>query len=515
MKKYIIVLLIILIVEPAFTQNKIQFNNKVYSVSLSLKENSINNPFKKNNNLLKINSEEKWGKINLASSLPYNEFENWESQKHFGVAVGELALIEFIPWAMARWIRHWDDPSKNWAVVGFNSWWRKINNGWEYDGDAFLTNCFAHPYHGNLFYNVGRTNGYNFWESSAWSFVGSAIWEYFGEFYRPAFNDWVFTSVNGINLGEMTYRLSTMITDNTASGSKRFWSEVFGTILNPVRGFNRIISGEVGKTFPNAEWREPENFMIALSSGVRRLDKNGDKLVKEGVEEGVFGLDLVYGEPFKAENPFSYFRVSMGIASGLPHLNKLESSGYLMGLNLKNTKSVKHKIDVNLEYGYYNIFKQDEADSLKYNGILFGETSVNPCLLSSFKIWENSRLNTLIGVNGVLMGATPNDYYYDVEGRNYDFGPGIGMRLAVALQTGMWNYIKLSYGGLWLWTMSEPADSKHHIHNLSLDFLFPLNSYFAFGVGGNVYWRNSYYKYHEDVYKEHPSVRVFFTTVLL
>ena len=107
MRKYIIVLLIIVIVKPAFTQNKILFNNKVYSVSLSLKENSINNPFKKNNNLLNINPYEKWGKINLAHSLPYDEFENWESQKHFGVAVGELALVEFIPWVVARWIRPW------------------------------------------------------------------------------------------------------------------------------------------------------------------------------------------------------------------------------------------------------------------------------------------------------------------------------------------------------------------------------------------------------------------------
>jgi hypothetical protein len=510
MKKVVPVLVLsVLLSGTAFTQGikSLSFQNYSSGVSLSRLHS--------NYGVSGIQSYKIQPGINLSLNPDLGDYKSWESEKHFLAAAGELALLEFIPWAIARWVRDWEDPGKNWAVVGFNTWWRNINNGWEYDGDAFLTNFFAHPYHGNLFYNAGRTNGYDFWESSGWAIAGSALWEFFGETYRPAFNDWINTSVNGVNLGEITYRLSTMITDNTATGSERFWSEVFGTLLNPVRGFNRIISGEVSRSFPNPEWREPDDFLISFSSGFRRLDKNGDRIAKDGVEEGIFGMDLIYGNYFKAEDPFSYFRVSMGIASGLPHLNKLESTGYLMGKKLKNTESVKHKFEVDLEYGYYDIYKQDEADSLKFNGILFGATSVDPCLVSSFKVWENSSINTLIGVNGVLMGATPNDYYYDEEGRNYDFGPGVGTRMSVALQTGMWNYIKLSYRGLWIWTMSEPADSKHHIHNLSLDFLFPLNNYFAFGIGGSVYWRNSYYENFEDVYKEHPSVRVFFTTVLL
>jgi hypothetical protein len=458
---------------------------------------------------------QKWGNIKSPGDDPDLNYKTWESEKHFWIAVGELAIVEFIPWALARWIREWEDPSKNWAVVGSNTWWRNINNGWEYDGDNFVTNFFAHPYHGNLFFNTGRTNGYNFWESTAFAFTGSAVWEYFGETYRPAFNDWINTSLNGINLGEITYRLSTMVTDNSASGSERLWSEIFGTLINPVRGFNRLVSGEMSKSFPNPEWRKPEDFNLFLSSGMRRLDKNGSELVKDGVEEGIFGLDLNYGNPLKAVEPFSNFRITMVIASGLPRLNRLESSGYLAGITLKNSETVKHKFDINLEYSYNNIYKQDTADSTKYEGILLGATSVYPHILSYFKVWENSKIITEIGINGVLMGATPDDYYYDVEGRNYDFGPGVGMRLVAVLNSGIWNYIKLVYNGIWIWTMSEPAESTHHIHNLSLELQFPLNNYFAFGIGGNIYWRNSYYTNYEDVYKEHPAVKVFFTTALL
>ena len=58
----------------------------------------------------------------LQSSLPL-EFEPWESEKHFWVGVGEIAILEFLPWAMAKWVRNWDDPADNWANVSSESWW--------------------------------------------------------------------------------------------------------------------------------------------------------------------------------------------------------------------------------------------------------------------------------------------------------------------------------------------------------------------------------------------------------
>jgi hypothetical protein len=82
-----------------------------------------------------------------------------DATKHFWLAVGELAIVEFIPWAAAKWVRDWEHPEDNWANVTPETWWSNINNGWEYDGDAFLTNYFAHPYHGSLYFNTGRANG--------------------------------------------------------------------------------------------------------------------------------------------------------------------------------------------------------------------------------------------------------------------------------------------------------------------------------------------------------------------
>ena len=470
--------------------------------------------------------QQNWGKINLPTELLDDNFKPWESEKHFWVGVGEIAILEFIPWSLARWIRHWDDPSKNWAKVSSASWWRNISYGFEYDGDSFVTNNFAHPYHGNLFFNAGRTNGYSFWESTAWSLTGSAIWEFFGETYRPAFNDWIYTGVGGANLGEMTYRLSTMVTDNTASGSDRVWSEIFGTLINPVRGFNRLISGEMGQNFSNPEWRKPNNFLLTFDAGTRTMDKNGDQHFRDKELEGLFRMAIVYGNPFTPKKPFEYFGLNLAIASGLPHFTQMNSTGFLLGWQLEKEK---HRFDINLDFNYNNLIKEEisEGDT-SYKGFLFGSTQLFPHILSRFPIGEKTEIITQVGINTILMGATPDDYYVDVEGRVYDFGPGLGTRLYASFQDGIWSYINVMYYASWIWTQSQPDNSKHHIHFLNVEFQYPFTSYFCFGINAGIYWRNSYYGSYDgeisgeeyirsasEVHKNYPIIRVFFKTAIV
>src|SRR4030095_13389241 len=172
----------------------------------------------KNFNVLKTQQVDKFTVYDatLKSVFRQKEYKPWESKKRFGMAVLELGIVELIPWMFSKYVT-----KPGWANVGLQTWWSNVQSGFEYDGDNFLTNNFAHPYHGSLYFNSARTNGYNFWESMPFAFAGSLFWEYFGEFYRPSINDWINTSVSGINLGEMLYRVSNVVTDNTAHGNDR------------------------------------------------------------------------------------------------------------------------------------------------------------------------------------------------------------------------------------------------------------------------------------------------------
>ena len=200
-----------------FDQNSTKFNNHIF-LAISNASNSLGELDFNNRNGMSLAID--YNKLKFSQNLNtgQNSFDDdyvpHEATKHFWLGAAEIAILEFIPWAMAKWVRHWEDPADNWANVSKETWWRNLSHGWEYDGDNFTTNNFAHPYHGALFFNAGRSNGYDFWESSAWALTGSAIWEFFGETFRPAFNDWIYTGIGGVNLGEIIYRLSSMVTDN-------------------------------------------------------------------------------------------------------------------------------------------------------------------------------------------------------------------------------------------------------------------------------------------------------------
>ncbi len=435
------------------------------------------------------------------------DYETWESKRQFWIAAGELAMVQFIPFAMAKWGRTWDNPEDNWANVSSETWWRNISQGWEYDGDAFLTNYFAHPYHGNLYFNVGRTNGYNFWESSAWAATGSMLWEYFGETFRPAINDWVNTTLNGITLGEVLYRLSAMLTDNTATGSNRVMREIGGALLNPLRGFNRLISGETGRVFPNPEDRKPNDYLVTVNAGIRSLDKDGegDAFARERVEEGLFVFDMYYGNLFREniKKPFSTFQLSLALSSGSPSLTRLQAYGNLFGQYLMNRKNTQHLLVATLDYNYFN-----------NPGFIYGGTSVVPRLVSRFLIGENTRIITNAGIDLIAMGATPNDYFTDPEGRNYDFGPGFGINLSASIQNYIWDLVEIVYTSKWLYTQSEPSGSRHHIQLLMISGQLPIRKYFAIGMGVGSYWRNSYYDNFDDVTRINPVFRLFFKTAL-
>ena len=442
--------------------------------------------------------------------LPDTTYIPWEAKKRFWVAAGEVGILLFIPWALARWVRSWEDPADNWAKVTPDTWWRNLSMGWEYDGDNFLTNQFSHPYHGALFFNAARTNGYNFWESAPFALSGSMLWEYFGETFRPAFNDWIATGLTGINFGEALYRLSAMVTDNTARGSERVWSEIGGTLINPVRGFNRLISGETGRVFPNPPEHSPKYFASVFRFGVRSLDADGSVEAKDVINQGFISLDLLYGNPFDADlsTPFSSFRFGAAVTlfnwqrDSLQVLNRVQSKGHLWGFKLQDDRDTKHLLTLMMSYDYIN-----------NPAFEFGNTSLAAQWLAMFRYGEESAFIPEVQVHAILMGSTPNDYYVDPEGRNYDFGPGVATRVSGSLRASGWTVGSLNYVSGWIWTMSpvngEDFASHHHFHYLRLQGAYAFSSRWAIEASLGLYWRESYYPAPlDDIEAKNPVVHL-------
>jgi hypothetical protein len=90
------------------------------------------------------------------------------------------------------------------AKISFKSVAHNFDVGFVWDPDFFLTNFFAHPFNGSIYYNAARANGYNYYVSSVFAFGGSLTWELFMETEPPATMGIISTTISGIFLGEVT-----------------------------------------------------------------------------------------------------------------------------------------------------------------------------------------------------------------------------------------------------------------------------------------------------------------------
>ena len=191
--------------------------------------------------------------------------------------------------------------------------------------------------------------------------------------------------------------------------------------------------------------------------------------------------------------PFSSFRLSAAIGTRGSALTRLQGKGNLFGWDLKKNITIQHRFVSTLDYNYFS-----------NPGFIFGEASTVQQIISRFSIGERTNIVTNVGGEFIFMGATPNDYFVDPEGRDYDFGPGVGVNLSGSVRTGVWNIVRLLYTSKWIWTQSEPADSKHHVHLLFLNGGYPITDYIFVGAGVGVYWRNSAYNYPQEVIDKIP-----------
>src|SRR5206468_3540766 len=128
--------------------------------------------------------------------------------------------------------------------IGPSTWKYNIQKGWEWDDDRFGINFVGHPYTGSMYYNAARSQGYSYAQSVPFAIGGSLLWEYLGENTRPSYNDVINTPVNGAFLGEIFYRVSSNILDDRTRGTQRFFRELAAGLIDPARGFNRLLQGK-------------------------------------------------------------------------------------------------------------------------------------------------------------------------------------------------------------------------------------------------------------------------------
>ena len=73
-------------------------------------------------------------------------------------------------WTFNRYITHED-----FAYISLHTIKRNLKTYPVWDSDKLSTNLIGHPYHGSLYYNAARANGYSFWGSLPFTLGGSLM----------------------------------------------------------------------------------------------------------------------------------------------------------------------------------------------------------------------------------------------------------------------------------------------------------------------------------------------------
>jgi hypothetical protein len=360
-----------------------------------------------------------------------------------------LGAVTFT-WALDRYLLNAD-----YARTGIKTWKYNIENGWEWDNDRFGVNFIGHPYSGTLSYNAGRSNGYNYYQSFCFALGGSLMWEYFGENTRPSYNDIIYTPINGAFIGEILYRLSSNILDDRTRGTERVFREIAAGLIDPMRGFNRLIQGKSFRR-TNKEVYEKEPINISLYGGVRKIDDLPYGAFGPGTYSGMFNFQFDYGNPFelRKRKPFDFFkfRADLNFGVGRKYLDNILGYGILFGTNKQLRKLA-------LLIGGFQYYDYWDNNKFELGTIGFGAG-----IISKLPVSKTSNLYTSIHLALVPFGGNSTKFVIDTtQVRDYNFVGGLETKFETTFNLGKYATATLRYYFYWMRTYVG-ANGNNFIH---------------------------------------------------
>ncbi|MCE5174982.1 MAG: DUF3943 domain-containing protein [Bacteroidales bacterium] len=428
-------------------------------------------------------------------------------------AAGLIFTTNMSVWAFDRYITNGE-----YAHINLNTMKSNFKTGFVWDNDMFITNLFAHPYHGGLYFNAARSNGMNFWQSVPYTAGGSLMWEFFMENEHPAINDFLATTIGGASLGEMTYRLSDRIIDDRTFGFDRFKREALLTLISPARGLNRIINGDAWRhklSRGNSIQDTPLSIYTAI--GHRIIADNAKSSDKHDVSNMLcFDLGLNYGDPYNEENekPYDYFIFKVGgnLFSKQPFIGRVNGIGMLYSKDI-NLKNPRRQLAVGL-FQHFNYYESKaDINHVTLSPYKLSEAaSVGPGLLFKNRLIKHITFIASAYLSAILLGGSQTDHY-NVEDRDYNMGSGFSSKLNMELQFGSKAILSMNSEDyrIYSWIGYDP-NNPEDIHtsvqgdkgNASLstarlNFSYIINKHFLVEIEGSYYYRKSVYTYYPDV----------------
>lgn len=428
------------------------------------------------------------------------------SEPSLGLAVGVGSLGLLVPWVWNEHVK-----SKPFTLVSPRSWWRGVTNGFAWDDNDFDVNYHRHAYHGMLYFDAARANGYGFGRALLHTVVGSYLWECCTETHIASIPDMVTTVAGGAAYGEAMHRVSSRILDDFADGTERVLRETVAAVLNPPRGVTRLVTGRAWKTerrVPGARTGEGPD-RLRLVAGARRTDRSSEAgrhtLPYVGIEWA--GGDL-FGDD---DGPFSYHRLRVGLLPGdrytMGHVNV---RGSLWRGEPAERDGRITRLSTHLDVDFVNTW-----------AYRFAAHGVTGAWALALPLGERLGARVEAEASLVLMGSVDSEYapFAEIRGvrerlRRYDFGVGPGGRIAVSLTRDGDDWMGGSYRMVYLETLngSNVAGSRsfHLVHILAASARHEVVRGWGVGVDFDLFVQDSRYGFvgFEDEFRRRSEARL-------
>ncbi len=431
----------------------------------------------------------------LALAPPDASRDAWGVPRSWGWATAEMFAINFGASMFNEYVR-----DANFNQISPRSFWANLEEGFTFDDNKFKTNQLIHPFNGATYFNSARANGIGFWGSSVMAVAGAFVWECCGETHPMSFNDMISTGIGGIARGEVAFRVSSLILDNAKRGKGRFGREAGAFLLNPIRGFNRILSGDASEVKGNPshpyDWRP--TLQLHIRAGARVIGE-GESISENTNSYGFLEAALSYGDAWDPDNRKPYDRFDVTSQSNFGDTTRVGRL-LLRGDLFSKLLTPSHSLALQQDFDY--------IDNEAYE---YGGQSLGPALLSRFELKPTLELDARAQVYFIFLGAVNSglSFLADVANqeriREYDYGPGAGASLELfllrkhrPLLVGRYRYshIDVSNGSIYNNDTSDIGlDSTHSIQQLQLKLEVPISKSLSAGADGSVFFRRSHYDF--------------------
>ena len=337
----------------------------------------------------------------VAAAAPPPEFG---TDKSYTIPAAEILGFDFL---LNRYNRRFSGSSD--YDVTMSSIRHNLRNRWAADNDPYQINQFAHPYQGSMYHGFARSAGLSYWESAGYTFAGSVAWEIAGEKTPPAINDQVASGIAGSFLGEVLFRMSSLVLEQGGS-APRFWREAAAAAISPSTGFNRLVYGSrFDPVFSSRGAFYYSQLQLGLSGATRNVQGTSTDPRRNEV---LLDFKMDYGLPgkrgYEYSRPFDYFNFQ-ATASSANVFENILTRGLLIGRPYGEGEKTRGVWGL---YGSYD-YISPQTYRISSTALSVG-TTAQRWLTKDIALQGTAMLGAGYAAVGTLRGGDLGEYHYGV-----------------------------------------------------------------------------------------------------